>query len=217
MDQFICAVGRESSAVLLDTHTLDYHYFPFDMGDNVLLIMNTKKPRRLADSKYNERRAECEEALRIINTALPVPAPALCAITPERFESVSGALPPVLLKRARHAVTENARTLAAAEVLKRGDIASFGNLLCASHESLRRDYEVTGRELDSIVSAAMAQPNVLGARMTGAGFGGCAIAVASKEGLDECIANITRIYKADTGYDCEIYTAITADAPFGRR
>ena len=216
MDQFICAVGREASAVLLDTHTLGYHYFPFALGENTLLIMNTKKPRRLAESKYNERRAECERALELLNAVMPEPAPNLCSLTPEAFAQYSSSLPPTLLKRARHAVTENARTLRAAEVLKQGDIEEFGRLLNASHASLRDDYEVTGRELDSIVSAALSQPGVLGARMTGAGFGGCAIAVAPQEGLHECIESITRIYKAETGYDCEIYAAVTADAPFGK-
>lgn len=215
MDQFICAVGLKSHALLLDTGTLEHRYFPFDLGGNVLLIMNTKKPRRLADSKYNERRAECEEALRLINEALPERIAHLCELDPAAFQAVSGVLPPVLLRRARHAVLENARTLEAAQALERGDIARLGELINASHDSLRDDYEVTGRELDSIVDAARAQEGVLGARMTGAGFGGCAIALADSARADEIIENVSRIYKAETGYTCEIYAAVTAQAPFG--
>ncbi len=214
MDQFICAVGRENAALLLDTGTLEHHYFPFDMGENALLIMNTKKPRRLADSKYNERRAECEEALSLINRVLHSPIEHLCELDEAEFDRVKGALPPVLLRRARHAVSENARTLEATEAMKRGDIARLGELINASHDSLRNDYEVTGRELDSIVFAARAQEGVLGARMTGAGFGGCAIAIARAADSARIINEVARIYKAETGFDCEIYAAATGRAPF---
>ena len=215
MDQFVCAVGRRGEAVLLDTHTLDYEYIPFDTGDCELLIMNTRKPRRLADSKYNERRAECAEALRLINENRLSPYPSLCAIAPEEFPAAGRALPPVLLRRARHAVTENARTKLAADAMRRRDMTELGRLFNASHDSLRDDYEVTGRELDSIVNAARAQEGVLGARMTGAGFGGCAIALALRGKAGEAARNIARIYRAETGYECEILEASTADAPFG--
>ena len=215
MDQFICAVGKKDRALLLDTGTLAHGLIPFDMHGNVLLIMNTRKPRRLADSKYNERRAECEEALDLLNAVLPERAEHLCAISPEVFEEYASALPPVLYKRARHAVYENARVDMAADALENGDIARLGELLNASHDSLRDDYEVTGRELDSIVAAARAQKGMLGARMTGAGFGGCAIALAECSRTEEIIAEVSRIYKAETGYDCEIVCAETADAPFG--
>ena len=216
MDQFVCALGRKDCALLLDTHTLEHGYFPFDLGENVLLIMNTKKPRRLADSKYNERRAECELALRLINERLEAGFPSLCAVTPEALAEAKDALPPAVFRRARHAVTENARTLAAAEALGVGDAALFGSLLSASHASLRDDYEVTGRELDSIVRAAEEQEGVLGARMTGAGFGGCAIALCRKNAAGEAVRRITAVYKAETGLDCEIYVAETGDSPFGR-
>ncbi len=217
MDQFICAVGRADHALLLDTHSLEHSYFPFDPGEYTLLIMNTKKPRRLADSKYNERRAECEEALRIINSALGEARPCLCSIEPEEFERVFGLLPPVLLKRARHAVTENARTKLAAEFLSRGDMLRFGELLNASHDSLRYDYEVTGFELDTIVEAARRSEGVLGARMTGAGFGGCAIALAPSRLAESISEKIAAEYREAVGYDCEIYSAKTADAPFAEK
>ena len=215
MDQFICAVGRKDHALLLDTGTLEHRLIPFDMRGNVLLIMNTRKPRRLADSKYNERRAECEQALELLNAVLPERAEHLCDLTPEQFDEYASALPPVLYKRARHAVYENARVEIAAQALESGDIARLGELLNASHDSLRSDYEVTGRELDSIVDAARMQEGVLGARMTGAGFGGCAIALAESGRAEEISAEVSRIYKDETGYDCEILCAQTADAPFG--
>lgn len=214
MDQYVCGNGRRGAAVLLDTHTLDSSYCPFELGENVLLIMDTKKPRRLAESKYNIRRAECEEALRRICETVGE-KPCLCAVTPEELELSAPALGETLLRRARHAVTENLRTLEAADALKNGDIARLGRLLSASHDSLRFDYEVTGAELDSIVYAARSQEGVLGARMTGAGFGGCAIAIVRRCSADSVIENVTRIYKAETGYDCEIRIAETGDAPFG--
>ncbi|MBO4849118.1 MAG: galactokinase [Clostridia bacterium] len=215
MDQFVCAMGRQDHALLLDTNTLDYGYIPFDLGENELLIMNTKKPRRLADSKYNERRAECEAALRAVGGLFDPPKSSLCELTPEEFDTVSHLLPEPLLRRARHAVTENRRVALAAEALEAGDVGRLGRLINASHDSLRDDYEVTGRELDSIVEAARSHPAVLGARMTGAGFGGCAIAIAPKAAAQEVIDLVAERYKQETGYDCEIYAAETGCAPFG--
>ncbi len=214
MDQFICAAGRENSALLLDTGTLEYSYFPFDLGEYTLLIMNTKKPRRLASSKYNERRSECGEALRLLRTAYPEKA-ALCELTPEEFRAAAHLLPEPLLRRARHAVTENRRTEEAAAALSAGDMTRFGALLNASHDSLRFDYEVTGFELDAIVEAARAHSSVLGARMTGAGFGGCAIAICAASEAEEVKKDIAAVYNEKTGIECEIFTARTADAPFG--
>ena len=217
MDQFVCAVGRKAHAVSLDAATLDYDYFPFDLGENTLLIMNTKKPRRLADSKYNERRAECERAKELLGERLGRRLAGLCELTPEEFEEAKGVLPDTLERRARHAVYENRRVIDASFALKAGDLKEFGRLLDASHDSLRDDYEVTGRELDSIVAAARAHEGVLGARMTGAGFGGCAIALVRKDRAEDAIAETARIYKNETGYDCEIFRAETADAPFARQ
>lgn len=214
MDQFICANGRENSALLLDTGTLEYRYFPFDLGENTLLIMNTNKPRRLASSKYNERRAECAEAFRLLSEACPGKN-SLCGYSPEEFEALSHILPDPLIRRARHAVTENRRTEEAAQALEAGDMALFGRLLNASHDSLRYDYEVTGFELDSIVEAARANPAVLGARMTGAGFGGCAIAICPEELAPEVSREIAAAYLEKTGIECGIFAARTADSPFG--
>ena len=214
MDQFICANGRKNTAMLLDTNTLEYSYSRFEPGEFELLIMNTKKPRRLADSKYNERRAECEEALRLINAASGTDHSALCAVTEEELTAAGYVLPPLLFRRARHAVTENARTLTASAALEEGDMNILGRLLTASHRSLRDDYEVTGKELDSIVNAALAQEGVLGARMTGAGFGGCAIALCRRDCAAAASERIAARYKAETGLDCEICAAETGDSPF---
>ncbi|MBO4385022.1 MAG: galactokinase [Clostridia bacterium] len=214
MDQFICAMGKKDKAILLDTSTLEYEYTPFILKDYTLLIMNTKKPRRLADSKYNERRAECEKAVSVIGKKLVPERKNLCDITPEEFDRVKELLKEPVIKRARHAVYENGRTLDAVRALQNGDIALFGKLIDASHDSLRDDYEVTGIELDTIVEAARAQKGVLGARMTGAGFGGCAIALVEKESAEEAKKNIERIYKEKIGYDCEIMKAETFDSPF---
>lgn len=217
MDQFVCAMGRKDSAVLLDTSTLEYEYIPFELQGGKLLIMNTEKPRRLADSKYNERRAECGEAEEIINRRIDIKGKGLCGIDPGEFERVKSELYGSILKRARHAVTENQRTKDAVKALEKGDMPAFGKLLNASHDSLRNDYEVTGRELDTLVSAARAQKNVLGARMTGAGFGGCAIALVNGQFDDEAIENIEDIYKKEIGYDCSVFIAGTEDAPFSRK
>ena len=214
MDQFVCAAGRRDHALLLDTGTLLYSYYPFDLGENTLLILNTKKPRRLASSKYNERRSECEEAFGILKGYYPEKR-SLCDITPEEFDSVSALLPDTLRRRARHAITENRRTSAAAEALDAGDIELFGKLLNASHDSLRYDYEVTGFELDTIVEAARAHSSVLGARMTGAGFGGCAIAICPSSEAEAVTRDIAAVYRERTGLECEIYEAKTQDAPFG--
>lgn len=214
MDQFACAMGRRDRAILLDTNTLEYEYFPFDTGDCTLLIMNTNKPRRLADSKYNERRSECEEALSVIEKCFEPEKKSLCELSIEEFERVKDKLPEKIMRRARHAVTENARTREAAEALKNGDMKGFGRLLNASHDSLKNDYEVTGKELDSIVYAARAQEGVLGARMTGAGFGGCAIALVKNEYADNMIKAVKEIYKNETGYNCEIFKAGISDSPF---
>lgn len=214
MDQFVCAMGKKDCAIILDTNTLEYKYTPFVLKDHTLLIMNTKKPRRLAESKYNERRSECEKAISIIGKCFDPEKKELCDITPEEFEKVKNLLSEPVSKRAEHAVYENRRTLDAEEALINGDMILFGKLLSASHESLKNDYEVTGKELDTIVEAAMEQKGVIGARMTGAGFGGCAIALVKNENADEAKENIARIYKEKIGYDCEIMKAETYDSPF---
>ncbi len=206
MDQFSVGLGRENKAILLDCATLDYSYVPLELGKVSIVIGNTKKKRGLADSKYNERRAECEEALADLQKKLPIKA--LCDLTPAQFEENKHLIKnPVARRRAEHAVYENARVLEAVQVLGRGDIAAFGELMNQSHDSLRDLYEVTGVELDTMVEEARKIPGTLGSRMTGAGFGGCTVSLVKEDQVDEFIKQVGRAYKARTGLEGEFYVA----------
>lgn len=205
MDQFAVAMGKRNHAILLDCATLKYAYAPFTLSGYKLVIMNTKKPRALAESKYNERRSECEAALAEINQKAGLNLPDLCSATLEQVnEHVAD---PVLKKRATHVITENHRVLKAVEVLKDGNLPQFGELLNGSHQSLKEDYEVTGHHLDAIVSAAQKHPNCLGARMTGAGFGGCAIAIVESLLIDDFIGKVSSEYVVATGIHPEFYVS----------
>lgn len=206
MDQFAIGMGQKDHAILLDTNTLEYEMVPAEFGDYVVAIMNTNKRRELADSKYNERRSECEEALSRLQTKLSIQS--LGELSEEEFLSNTNLIgDETLIKRAKHAVTENERTKKAKAALVKGDLATFGKLLNASHKSLQYDYEVTGSELDTLVAAAQAQTGVLGARMTGAGFGGCAIALVKASAFANFTENVKTTYKAKIGYDTDIYKA----------
>jgi len=181
MDQFAIGMGAQDMAIYLDTNSLDYELVPAAFGDHLVLIMNTNKRRELADSKYNERRSQCEEALRRLQAG-GMQIQSLGQLSPDGFETSRHLInDEVLERRAKHAVYENQRTVQAKEALTAGDLKTFGQLLNASHMSLQEDYEVTGRELDTLVHTAWQQEGVLGARMTGAGMGGCAIALVAKE------------------------------------
>jgi galactokinase len=206
MDQFVVALGKKDHAILLNTNTLEYKYIQFNLGKYRLLIMNTKKRRELADSKYNERRAECEAALVIIQKTKSVKT-----LVEAEAEDLIIIQDPTLRKRARHVITENKRVQKSVAALGNGELATFGNLMCASHDSLRTDYEVTGFELDTIVSEALALPSCLGARMTGAGFGGCAIALVQKTAVETFTETVLKNYKAKTGLDGEIYVSVIGD------
>ncbi|MBP2098591.1 galactokinase [Enterococcus rivorum] len=210
MDQFAIAMGKKDYAILLDTNTLKYELVPADFGEYVVAIMNTNKRRELADSKYNQRRAECEEALRRLQTVLNIPS--LGSIDEATFiEHQEVIEDEILIKRAKHAVSENQRTLKARAALEKNDLATFGRLLNDSHQSLKVDYEVTGIELDTLVAAAQNHPGVLGARMTGAGFGGCAIALVKEQNLPEFIQNVGSIYQEKIGFEASFYKASIAD------
>jgi len=210
MDQFAIGMGRENHAILLDCQTLAYQYAPLTMDDHAIIIINTNKQRTLAGSKYNERRAQCEQALHDLQQELSINS--LGELTPEEFEQNKHLIrDSVNQKRARHAVYENARTLEALQQLQQGNLSLFGNLMNQSHVSLRDDYEVTGLELDTIAEAAWAQEGVIGARMTGAGFGGCAIAIVEKTQVDDFKQNVNRIYREKVGYDATFYTAAIGD------
>lgn len=206
MDQFAIGMGKEGCAVLLDCNTLNYEYAPLDLKGVSIVIMNTNKRRELADSKYNERRAECERALKELQRKLPIKS--LGDLSIDGFEKNKELITnPTDRKRAKHAVYENQRTLQAVERLKAGDLKTFGKLMNESHISLRDDYEVTGKELDTLAEAAWQQPGVLGARMTGAGFGGCAIALVQDADVKHFIDNVGKIYREKTGLQADFYIA----------
>lgn len=210
MDQFAVGMGEEDKAILLDCHTLEYEMIPVELGDHKIVIMNTKKRRELATSDYNSRRSECEQALEELQKFVPISS--LGELDLATFETYDTQLSNLTLKkRARHAVTENQRTIKAAKALKSGDLKEFGLLMNASHVSLRDDYEVTGIELDTLVQSAWDQPGVIGARMTGAGFGGCALAIVADEQIDAFIEEVGKTYEAEIGYPAEFYIASISD------
>ncbi|AZB40970.1 galactokinase [Bacillus sp. FJAT-42376] len=198
MDQFAIGMGKKDSAVLLNCQTLEYEYSPLELNDAVLVISNTGKRRTLADSKYNERRAECERALKQLKRKLDIQS--LGDLSAEEFEQNQYAIENETdRKRARHAVMENIRTLEAVKRLREGDIAGFGQLMNESHKSLRDDYEVTGKELDAMAEIAWEQPGVTGSRMTGAGFGGCTVSIVQKDAVPSFISGAGAAYEKQTG------------------
>ena len=211
MDQFIIAVGKKNTAVMLNCDTLEYQYAPLELGDYRFVVMNTNKQRKLADSKYNERRGQCEEALKILqDSGLKITA--LCQLTPEEWEKSKDAIKDeILLKRARHCIYENQRVKDAVKVLEEKNLSALGKLLNASHKSLKEDYEVTGIELDTLAEESQKQPGCLGARMTGAGFGGCAIALVHKDSIDTFIENVQKAYTEKIGYAAGFFACESGD------
>ena len=210
MDQFAVAMGKKDHAILLDCNTLKYDYVPVVLKDEVIVIANTNKRRGLADSKYNERRAECDEALAELQTELPIKA--LGELSIEEFEANKDLIKsPIRQKRAKHAVYENQRTLKAQKELSAGNLAEFGKLMNQSHISLRDDYEVTGVELDTLAALAWEQPGVVGSRMTGAGFGGCTVSIVKKDKVDDFIKNVGEAYKNKIGYAADFYIAAVSE------
>ena len=210
MDQFAIAMGKKDHAIFLDTQNLQYEYAPIRMDGYKIVIAASNKKRRLTDSKYNERRAECEEALKDIQSVRKIQA--LGELTEEEFEQVKDAVKdPVCRKRAKHAVYENQRTIQAVKALKNNDLETFGKLMNESHVSLRDDYEVTGKELDTLVEAAWKQDGVIGSRMTGAGFGGCTVSIVKEEAVDAFIKNVGEIYEKEIGYEADFYVVEIGD------
>ncbi len=211
MDQYIIATGKKNTAEVLDCAKIEHEYVPLNLGDYRFVVMNTKKQRKLADSKYNERRAQCEEGLATLQAA-GLNVPDLCSITPEVFAEKGSAIKDdVIYRRVRHCVTEMDRVLKAVDALKANNLTELGRLLYASHESLKNDYEVTGIELDTLVDQASKQKGCIGARMTGAGFGGCAIALVHKDNVDDFINNVGREYKKVVGYDGAFFGCSSGD------
>ena len=210
MDQFAIGKGKKGHAILLNCQTLAYNYAPIELADHVIIIINTNKQRTLAGSKYNERRVQCEQALTNLQTDLQIKG--LGDLTKEQFEQHKHLITDETnQKRAKHAVYENLRTVEALQQLQQGNLEAFGQLMNESHKSLQLDYEVTGIELDTIIQAAWDQPGVVGARMTGAGFGGCAIAIVEIDKVDSFKNNVNKIYRGKIGYEASFYTAAIGD------
>ncbi len=211
MDQFAVGMGKKDNAILLDCNTLNFTYVPVKLKDMSIVIANTNKKRGLADSKYNERRSSCEEAVAVLNKN-GVNIKYLGELTVEEFNKVKHFIKDEeQLKRATHAVTENERAKVAVEFLKKDDIKTFGELMNKSHISLRDDYEVTGLELDSLVEAAWEEVGTVGARMTGAGFGGCTVSIVKNSEVDNFIKNVGKKYKEKTGLEASFYIANIGD------
>lgn len=212
MDQFAIAMGKKEHAIFLDTATLSYEYAPIRLDDAKIVIACSNKKRGLGDSKYNERRSECEQALAELQQACSIGS--LGELTEEEFEKYQGSIgSEVRRKRARHAVYENRRTIQAVQALKDNDIAAFGQLMNASHVSLRDDYEVTGVELDTLVEEAWKVEGVIGSRMTGAGFGGCTVSIVKNGSIDDFIARVGAAYQARIGYAADFYVVEIGDGP----
>ena len=210
MDQFAVAFGEKDKALMLNCDTLDYKAVDTNLGEYVLAIINTNKPRKLAESKYNERVQECQTALKALRQDLDIQN--LCDIDSATFKQYKHLIKDaVVLKRATHVIEENDRVKLADEALAGGDLAEFGKLMYASHDSLKNLYEVSGKELDAVVDYSKTNPNVAGARMTGAGFGGCAIALVKESAFDHFSEAVTEYYTAKIGYSPSVYSSLIGD------
>lgn len=209
MDQYASACGKKDMAMLLDCATLDCEYVPLRLGDYSLVITNTNKPHNLVESKYNERRAQTEEALSILKEKLGVSA--LAQVTAEELEQNRGALSETVYRRAKHVVDECARVNSAVAALKAGDILSFGKLLNESHKSLKELYEVTGKELDALAESAQQAEGCIGSRMTGGGFGGCTVSIVKSGYVPSFKSFVTEKYELATGYKPLFYVCSPDD------
>lgn len=207
MDQFSVANGKNNSAILLNCKSMKFKYIPFSLEKHSLVIMNTNKKRELTESKYNQRREECEQALAILRNHRPIEN--LCQASMN--EVITYVKNDTLRRRATHVITENQRVLKAVKTLEQGNIDEFGDLMVQSHISLRKDYEVTGLELDCIVENSLKIPGCIGARMTGAGFGGCAIAVVENDSLKNFQTIVSNNYKKQIGLTPYFYVAGISD------
>lgn len=212
MDQFASAMGKAEQAILLDCSTLKYEYVPLKLGDYSLVIANTNKPRSLADSKYNERRAECEQALSILKKTLDINN--LCEMSPEMFEKNKHLLNGKIRDRAEHCVYEQDRVNKSVTAMRNGDLLAFGQLLNQSHQSLKELYEVTGIELDTLAKTAQKTQGCIGSRMTGAGFGGCTVSLVKKDMVNDFIKHVTKEYTQKIGYAPTFYNTAIADGAY---
>ena len=212
MDQFAIAMGKKNNAIFLDTADLSYEYAPIALDGAKIVIACSNKKRGLGDSKYNERRSECETALAELQQVVKIDS--LGDLDEQTFEKFASIIKSdVRRRRAKHAVYENQRTIRAVEALKANDVTEFGQLMNASHVSLRDDYEVTGIELDTLVEEAWKIDGVIGSRMTGAGFGGCTVSIVKDEAIDTFIEKVGAAYKSKIGYAADFYAVEIGDGP----
>ena len=204
MDQFAVGMGEKDRAIFLNCDTLKFDNVPIELDEYQLIISNTNKRRGLTDSKYNERRAECEKAVEYLKGKTGIKH--LSQLSINDLHLLDELIPDeTVRKRARHVITENNRVLQAVNVLKKGDIIQFGRLMNQSHDSLKDDYEVTGKELDAIVYEARKINGTVGSRMTGAGFGGCSVSIVEKNQVNSFIGKLDRAYTAATGLKAQFY------------
>ncbi|WPX09684.1 galactokinase [Anaerocellum danielii] len=205
MDQFASSLGKKDHAIFLNTRTMEYRYVPLKLGDYKIVISNTNKKRSLAESKYNERRSQCEKGLELLKRELNISC--LGELDVETFEKYKNLIDDeIILKRVRHVVYEDDRVIKSIDVLQKGDLEGFGKLMIQSHISLRDDYEVTGLELDTLFNEALKVEGVIGTRMTGAGFGGCTVSIVHKDAIEEFVRKVGENYCAKTGLKADFYT-----------
>lgn len=210
MDQFACGMGEKNRALFLNCETLDYEKVPIHLNGIKIVIANTNKRRGLAESKYNERRSQCEKAVEEISKQKEIPH--LSKLSLDEFQTLSHTISDqTVKKRALHVISENDRTLRAISALKAGDIKEFGKLMNASHDSLRDNYEVTGVELDTLVEEARKVDGTIGSRMTGAGFGGCTVSLVEEDAIEDFIRDVGQNYKKKTGLSPDFYIAEVGD------
>ncbi len=210
MDQFASAMGKKDHAIFLDTNTLNYEYAPVVLKDAKIVIVNSKVKHSLVDSAYNDRRNECETALKELQTVVDIKT--LGDLNEEEFEQYKDAIQsPVRQKRAKHAVYENQRAVKAVEALKNNNVSLFGELMNQSHVSLRDDYEVSCKEIDILVDLAWETEGVIGSRITGGGFGGCTVSIVKNDAVDGFIEKIGTAYKDKVGHEAEFYVVDIGD------
>lgn len=210
MDQFASAMGKKDHAIFLDTSDLSYEYASVKLENAKIVITNSKVKHSLVDSAYNDRRNECETALKELQTVVDIKG--LGDLSEEEFEKYKDAIKdPVRQKRAHHAVYENQRTIQAVAALNAGDVEKFGKLMNASHVSLRDDYEVSCEEIDVLVDLAWETEGVIGSRITGGGFGGCTVSIVKNDAVDHFIDKLGKAYKEKTGHEAEFYVVEIGD------
>ena len=210
MDQFASAMGKKDCAIFLDTSTLNFEYAPVKLPTAKIVITNSKVKHSLVSSAYNDRRNECETALKDLQTVLDIKS--LGELTEEEFESNKAVIKSdICRKRAKHAVYENQRAVKAVQALKNNNIEEFGRLMNASHVSLRDDYEVSCEEIDVLVNLAWETPGVIGSRITGGGFGGCTVSIVENDAVDNFIEIIEKKYKEKVGHEAEFYVVEIGD------